>query len=229
MRRKICATIICFLWVVTIIVDKNPREAALFVTSEPVIGSIINMIVSWNYINARDLSFEYIGRDELDRGKAEKAEWNEILDVSLYEKQWTFIVDSEAEYQTEYAVYGMESELVSEFDYDNNILLITINRPLSSVRIMEHNTGWKAGIPYASPEFTYDKECVDDTVCFHSLPRVKLKYRNREGEIITSKLLLWKIKYDDRKEPPNKVEQTQSIDLIKFAKKWIWAFKYSNG
>lgn len=24
-------------------------------------------------------------------------------------------------------------------------------------------------------------------------------------------------------------EQTQSIDLIKFAKKWIWAFKYSNG
>ena len=109
MRRKICATIICFLWVITIIVDKNPREAALFVTSEPVIGSIINMIVSWNYINARDLSFEYIGRDELDRGKAEKAEWNEILDVSLYEKQWTFIVDSEAEYQTEYAVYGMES------------------------------------------------------------------------------------------------------------------------
>ena len=158
MRRKICATIICFLWVITIIVDKNPREAALFVTSEPVIGSIINMIVSWNYINARDLSFEYIGRDELDRGKAEKAEWNEILDVSLYEKQWTFIVDSEAEYQTEYAVYGMESELVSEFDYDNNILLITINRPLSSVRIMEHNTGWKAGIPYASPEFTRGRE-----------------------------------------------------------------------
>ncbi len=24
-------------------------------------------------------------------------------------------------------------------------------------------------------------------------------------------------------------DQPQSIDLIKFAKKWIWAFKYSNG
>ena len=118
----------------------------------------------------------------------------------------------------------MESELVKGFDFENNILLITINRPLSSVRIMERNTGWKDGKPYASAEFTYKKECEDDTVCFHSLPRVILKYKNRGGEIITSRLSLWKIRYDSRENPPNKVYQIQSVDYTEAARKWIWAF-----
>lgn len=228
MGRKVCASLICILWFIGIVVDENPREVLMCAAVEPVIGAVINMMVSLNYIDARGLKFEYIGRDELDREKAEEAEWSGVLDVSLYEKQWTFIADTEEEYQTEYAAYGMESELVKGFDFENNILLITINRPLSSVRIMERNTGWKDGKPYASAEFTYKKECEDDTVCFHSLPRVILKYKNRGGEIITSRLSLWKIRYDSRENPPNKVYQIQSVDYTEAARKWIWAFKYFN-
>jgi hypothetical protein len=229
MRRYEYAVMLCLLWLACVIMSGDIGMALLTSVGEPLLGPFINVMVSLNYIDARDLSFEYMGRDELDREKAEKAEWHNALYEFYDKKQWTFIVDSEEEYQEEYAAYGMESELARDFDYENNILLITISRPLSSVRIMEHYTGWKDGRPYASPEFTYkNEEWESSAIYFHSLPRIELKYKNRDGGIITSKLSLWKTKYDDKEDPPNSVPQTQSVDYIGFAKKWIWAFKYFN-
>ena len=111
MRRYEYAVMLCLLWLACVIMSGDIGMALLTSVGEPLLGPFINVMVSLNYIDARDLSFEYMGRDELDREKAEKAEWHNALYEFYDKKQWTFIVDSEEEYQEEYDAYGLESEL----------------------------------------------------------------------------------------------------------------------
>lgn len=46
MGRKVCVSLICILWFIGIIVDENPREVLMCAAVEPVIGAVINMMVS---------------------------------------------------------------------------------------------------------------------------------------------------------------------------------------
>ena len=72
MRRYEYAVMLCLLWLACVIMSGDIGMALLTSVGEPLLGPFINVMVSLNYIDARDLSFEYMGRDELDRKKQKK-------------------------------------------------------------------------------------------------------------------------------------------------------------
>lgn len=227
MKRKEIAIMICLLGVVSFLLGGCKSDVFIGLLA-PLAGPAINVMVAGNYAETMDISFEYFGKENFDMGEVHIAEWTRVLCADIDEKQWAFIVDSEEEYQNQYVAYGVTSDLVEDFDFENNILIISLNRPLSSVRIWERYTVWEDGQPYASPEFTFQYANETNAVYFQSIPRVDLKYKNADGEVIVAKLSLWETEYGDRENPEHGKEQGQHVDFWGFIKKWTWAFKYFN-
>lgn len=204
------------------------REGVLFtVLGAHALPSIITVLVATEYFDAIDLPFEYMGSSELDVDKVGLAEWRFILGAEHRERLWTFVIDDEEEFINLYKDHGMDERYVENFDFENYILLISANRPISAVRISEKDRMWEGDIPYVCAEFTYKTEYETNRMYYHRLPRKEFKYR-RKGGIITRKLHIYATPYEERDKPAYGSKQIQFVDSNPFWPKWGWAFSKFN-
>ena len=218
----------CILAGILAILSKRIRIILILLIGLPMLFPVFLINIAENYMNGYDISFEYLGEAKLDTEKAVEAEWNRILYANIGEKQWAFIIDSKTEFEEKYEAYGAPSDLVEDFDFDENILLISINRQISAVRLLEKNTVWQDNVPYAFPEFSFKNQSQNNMLYYYKLPRIEITYQNSEGERVSEKLCLWKVDYNDREKSVNGVRQFQYVDWIPVFRKWNWAFEKFN-
>ena len=228
MSRKEKTFIGCILAVISGVLSKGARLFLLLLIGVPFLLPILVINVAQNYMNAYDIPFEYMGKAGLDVDGKMEAEWGNIIYTDIQKKQWAFIIDSKEEYEESYEQYGFPDEFVGQFDFENNILIVSLNRNISAVRLLEKNTVWQDGIPYAFPEFTYKNQYENNMLYFYKVPRMDITYQNSDGENVSTKLYLWKSDYNDRKIRINGERQIQYVEWIPILKKWNWAFEKIN-
>lgn len=228
MSRKEKSFIGCVLAVVLGVLSEGARLFLLLLIGVPFILPIFVINIAQNYMNAYDIPFEYIGEAELDSKKAVEAEWKSVIYTDIQKKQWTFIVDSKEEFEESYKQYGFPDEFIDQFNFEKSILIISLNRNISAVRLLEKNTVWQDGLPYAFPEFTYKNQYENNMLYFYEVPRMDITYQNSAGENVLTKLYLWKADYNDRKIRINGERQIQYVEWIPLLKKWNWAFEKLN-
>lgn len=227
MNRKETVIMIYIVLIVSMIYAGSKEGILGTVLGIHALPSLITLVVATEYFETIDLPFEYIGSSQLDIDAVGLAEWRYILGADYRERLWTFVVDDEEEFINLYKNHGVDGSYVEDFDFENYILLISMNRPISAVRISEKDRMWKEDIPYVCAEFTYKTEYEDNRVYYHRLPRTEFKFR-RKGEIITRKLHLYATPYEERKKPAYGSKQIQFVDSNPFFPKWGWAFDKFN-
>lgn len=226
-RKKdivIMGYIVFIIGIIYAISRGNIFESMLGIRALP---SLITMVVAGEYFETIDLPFEYMGSRELDVDAVDLAEWRYILGAEHGESLWTFVIDSEEEFMDLYGNHGVDENYVEDFDFENYILLISANSPISAVRISERDRMWDGDMPYVCAEFTYKTEYVRNRMYYHRLPRKEFKFC-RKGEIITRKLHIYATPYEKREKPAYGSKQIQFVDSNPFWPKWGWAFSKFN-
>lgn len=227
MKRKQIVVMVYIVLLVSILLGKASRYSALGLLSTPLIAPIITILVGTEYLEAMDVPFEYMGSAKLDNESVGMADWRYAQYAAQDEKQWTFVIESEEEFRSEYEEHGVDGSYVENFDFENNILLISLNRPISSVRISERDRVWKDDVPYVCADFTYKTECENNVMYYHKLPRIELNFM-RKSEIISTKLHMYNIPYEEREKPAYGSKQTQHVDKNPVWPRWGWAFDMFN-
>lgn len=202
--------------------------AILAVGALPPVFSSLTILTADIYIGAKDISFECIGEVELDFDKAKNAEWKNMLYADFHHHYWAFVVDNEEVYNTKYQPYGIDSKIINEFDFINNILIITISTPLSDIRLMEKYSVENEELFYSYPQFVYKGKLDYNKAYIHKVPRISVAYKNDEGEIVNHKLKLLDIPYDERDVRIRGMRQRPQIESMSPFKKWVWAFRIVN-
>lgn len=228
MNKKEAVVIGYIIFIVSIIYAISKGSLLQSMLGMHALPSLITMAIATEYFETIDLPFEYMGNSELDTDAVGLAEWRYILGAEHEESLWTFVIDNEEEFIDLYRDYGVDGSYVEDFDFENYILLISANSPISAVRISERDRMWEEDIPYVCAEFTYKTEYVRNRMYYHRLPRKEFKFR-RKGEIITRKLHIYATPYEEREKPAYGSKQIQFVDSNPFWPKWGWAFsKFNN-
>ncbi len=227
MNKKEMVVIGYIIFIVSIIYAISKGSILESMLGIHALPSIITMIVATEYFETIDLPFEYMGSSELEVDAVGLSEWRYILGAEHGESLWTFAIDDEEEFINLYGNYGVDGSYVEDFDFENYILLISTNSPISAVRISERDRMWDGDIPYVCAEFTYKTEYERNMMYYHRLPRTEFKFW-RKGEIIIRKLHIYTIPYEDRKKPEYGSKQIQFVDSNPFWPKWGWAFSKFN-
>lgn len=225
MSRKEKTVIGCILVVIAGALSELARVVIVFYAILPVGFPMFLIVASGHYMDGYEVTYEYMGEARLDTDRTAGAEWEKVLYGDIYKKQWAFIVDSEEEFEQIYGKYGVPDDLLSQFDYENNILVISINRHVNSIKLLEKGTVWQDGVPYAFPDFTFEGKFDNNQLYFYRVPRIELTYLNCDKEKVVSKLNMWKVAYADRGQEVNGNIQTHHTEYFPFFPKWSWAWE----
>ena len=71
-------------------------------------------------------------------------------------------------------------------DFDNYIMVMSVNRPIIAIRIMKNYPVWQDSKPYSYPQFVFGREEERDMVYYYKVYRIDTTYWRR-GEEITSR------------------------------------------
>ena len=227
MKRKEAVIMVYIILIVSTIYAASKGNIFASILGIHALPSLITMMTAAEYFETIDLPFEYIGSSELDVDAVGLSEWRYILGAEQKESLWTFVIDSEEEFEDLYGDYGVDGRWVEDFDFENYILLISANSPISAVRISERDRMWDGDTPYVCAEFTYKTEYERNRMYYHRLPRDNFKFK-RKGEIITRKLHIYAPAYEEREKPAYGSKQIHFVDSDPFWSKWGWAFDKLN-
>lgn len=189
----------------------------------PVFISMIVVVLGNDYIDAIDVKFEYLGKEAFDRQESKNVEIN----TPIYRNEfWAYIADNEEEYCSFYGQDGMSDDIYEQVDFDNYIMVMSVNRPITAIRIMKNYPVWQDSEPYSYPQFVFGREEERDMVYYYKVYRIDTTYRRR-GEEITSRLKLWAESYFEQKKDkyPKPKPMIESWGPFK---RWKWVFDVFN-
>jgi len=180
-RKKIVIAVY-IISLVMILAGGGFRTMILFDWSVPLLPQALVMLVGGEYFDRMDLPFEYLGSAQVNDEEVGLADWRSIQYDYADRQQWTFVVDSREEFEERFEKHGIDGELVRDFDFENNILLLSYTRPIHSVGISEKYRMWKDELPYVYADFTYQAEQETNVMYYQALPRVELNFK-KDGKI----------------------------------------------
>lgn len=189
----------------------------------PIVMGALYIITGVNYMSAVDVAFEYMGKEPLNVEEAKNVEMSSVLYWDKDHNFWAFIADSKEEYYDTYEEYGLSDDMCEIINFDDYILVMSINRPLAAIRIMSNEPVWKDSVPYSYPQFVFERTTEKNMVYYYKVYRIDTKYQ-RYGQVIVSRLKLWRDSYFDQnsgKEPRPKPR----IEKIGPFKRWDWALQ----
>ncbi len=103
----------------------------------PVFMLMLVVVLGDDYI---DVKFEYLGKEAFKRQESNNVEINAPIDGNDF---WAYIADNEEEYCSYYGQNGMSDDIYEQVDFDNYIMVMSVNRPITSIRIMKnYPVGW---------------------------------------------------------------------------------------
>lgn len=214
MNRKQFAGIICGALLAVTIMD---YRLGIVYLGEPFIIPAITYAIAHEYYGAVDVPYQYMGSGELDRERAEGAEWKGWF---YYEREpWAFVIDSQEEFDAVYAEHGMDGTYAEGFDYSENILILSINKRIDHIFALEHEVVWHDELPYIAPDFLYQGEMDKDMIYYYKVPRSDVQYETETGTRI-AKLHLSKPIYDEKR--------SGHVNFFPLFNKWGWAFDRFN-
>lgn len=222
MERKRIAEIICgFLLFISIMNALLDYRRAIVELGEPFIIPTIVWLVADEYCNAIDVPYHYMGSKMLDTEQVSGAEWTRIFMADYYRKQWAFVIDDQEEFEGKYAAYGVDGSLVEDFDYTENILVLSINRQIDQIYALDTEVIWQNDIPYIEPDFSYKNKMENNMIYYYEVPRTKVRYE-REDEVKMTDLHLSNPVYSEKR--------TRHVNVFPFFNRWGRAFnKFNNG
>jgi hypothetical protein len=203
------------------------RTMILFDWSLPLLPQALVMLAGGEYFDRMDLPFEYLGSARVNDEEVGLADWRSIQYDYADRQQWTFVCDSREEFEERFEKHGIEGKLVRDFDFENNILLLSYTRPIHSVGISERNRMWKDELPYVYADFTYQAECETNVMYYQALPRVELNFKKGE-KIETYPLHIYDTPYEERENPEYGDGQLRRVDGDRLFPKWGWAVEKVN-
>ena len=203
------------------------RTMILFDWSVPLLPQALVMLVGGEYFDRMDLPFEYLGSARVNDEEVGLADWRSIQYDYADRQQWTFVVDSREEFEERFEKHGIDGKLVRDFDFENNILILSYTRPIHSVGISERNRMWKDKIPYVCADFTYQAECETNVMYYQALPRVELSFKKGE-KIEVYPLHIYDTPYEERENPEYGDGQLRRVDGDRLFPKWGWAAEKVN-
>lgn len=186
----------------------------------PILIFFMVWIVGDYYISSTDLSFDYIGKEPIHLQEVNSAEIYGVYDF------WAYIADNEEEYNIKYKANGMSSDIVDAIEFEDYILVMSLHRPLTAIRVMENDPVWQESVPYSYPQFVFSKEEEKNMVYYYKVYRIDTKYK-RQGEETINRLKLWCESYYERKsgKHPKPKPMIESGGALK---RWKWAFDLFN-
>lgn len=184
----------------------------------PIFISLIIAFIGEDYIGATDLTFEYMGKEPLDMQELNNMEINS----ALYGKIWAYAADNEEEYRINYGECGMNDHICEKVDFEDYIIVMSLNRPLTAIRIMESSPVWKDEIPYSYPQFVFARSKENNMVYYYKVYRIDTKY-SRNGQEVENRLKLWIEPFAAQRS--NKYPKPEPmIEAREPFKRWKWAF-----
>lgn len=214
MKRKQIGCIICALLFVLTIMD---YRMGIICLGEPFIFPTIECMVADEYYSAVNVSHHYMGKKMLNQEQTEGAEWKGLF--YYYREPWAFVIDNREEFETVYAAYGIDGTYVEEFDYAENILVLSINYPINQIYALEREVTWQDGVPYILPGFSYQNKMETSMIYYYRVPRTEVQYKKKD-KMYTMKLHLSNPVYNEEKK--------EHINFFPVFNKWGWAFDRFN-
>lgn len=214
MKRKQIAGIICGILLALTIMDY--RLGIVYLGEPFIIPAITYMIVN-EYYGAVEVPYQYMGSGTIDKERAEGAEWKGWFN---YEREpWAFVIDSKEEFDDVYAAHGMDGTYADGFDYEKNILILSINRKIDHIYALEQEVIWHDDIPYIVPAFLYRGAMEKDMIYYYEVPRPDVQYETETGVQITELHL---------SNPVYGTKRSGHVSFFPFFNKWGWAFDRFN-
>lgn len=180
---------------------------------------MVTFMVAYEYCNAVDVPYHYMGSKMLDTEQVHGAEWRGIFIADYYRKQWAFVIDNQKEFEEKYAAYGVDGSYVKDFDYTQNILVLSINRQIDQIYALDTEVTWQDDIPYMEPDFSYKNKIENNMIYYYEVPRMKVRYE-REDEVKMTDLHLFNPVYSEKKR--------KHVNVFPFFNKWGRAFDKFN-
>lgn len=109
----------------------------------PIFMSLIIALLGNDYMDATDVEFEYLGKETFNRQESKSVEISSAMYGVTGDDFWAYIADNEEEYCSEYAQNGMSKKFYKQVDFENYIMIMSINRPITALRIMKSHPVWQ--------------------------------------------------------------------------------------
>lgn len=213
MRRKRIAVIMCGLLLILTIIDY--RMGIAFFGEPFMIPTVVYMVAD-EYCSAVDVPYHYMGQRELPVIYiGARWQWLSYVDI----QSMACVVDDREEFESEYAAYGVDESLLEDFDFTENILVLSFNRQINQICALEQDVMWRDDIPYFAPRFFLQNSLEDNMVFYYEVPRTEVRFE-RDDELKVTKLHL--------SDPYVGRDDVEHVNVFPFFNKWIWAFDRFN-
>ena len=214
MKQKQIGGMICGLLLALTIMD---YRTGIICLGEPFIFPIMEFMVADEYYSAINVPCHYMGSKLLNHECTEGAEWKGLF--YYYKEPWAFAIDNREEFESVYAAYGIDGTYVEEFDYVENILVLSIHYPIDQIYALKREVTWQEDVPYLLPEFSYQNKMEARMIYYYEVPRTEVQYEKKD-EVYTTKLHLSNPVYSEK--------QREHINFFPVFNKWGWAFDRFN-
>lgn len=192
----------------------------------PIFMSLIIVLLGNDYMATMDIAFEYLGKEPFNRQESKNVEISSAIYGSIGNNFWAYIADNEEEYCSYYAKNGMSKDIYEQVDFDNYIMVMSVNRPVTAIRIMKNYPVWKDSVPYSYPQFVFGREMEREMIYYYKVYRIDTQYQ-KQGQKIISRLKLWANSYFEQKSSkyPKPMPMVEAWGPLK---KWKWVFDLFN-
>lgn len=209
--------------------QKNPRVGAITVFTTtclaPLVFSFIALGVGAIYMDAVEMPFEYLGREPYVSEESVNVDVTSAVYGGAGDNYWAYIADSEEEYVLKYGACGMSDEICEQIDFDDYILVMSVNRPLTAIRVMKSDAVLEEEVS-SYPQFVFGREEEKNMVYYYKVYRIDTVYK-RYGQKIENRLKLFEEPYAARNSGKNPKPDPMVEPAGPF-KKWRWAFALFN-
>ena len=215
-------------WLIKLLRD-NPRYGAAIIFFStcifPMVSAGIMILVGWIYINTIEIQFEYLGKEYYNADESVNADVTSAVYVGAGYNYWAYVADSEEEYCLEYGQSGMSHDLYKQVDFSNYIMVMSVNRPITAIRILKNFSVFEDEVVSFYPQYVFARKEEKNMVYYYKIYRVDTVY-HRCGEERISRLKLFREPYSERNS--GKSPKTEPIIEFPVFKKWKWAFDLFN-
>ena len=192
----------------------------------PIFFFMVMFAIGEEYMGATDIPFEYIGQEPFNFQESKNVEISSSIYGGTGYNFWAYIADDEDEYRMNYGECGMSNDIYEQVDFDDYIMVMSVNRPLTAIRIMKIYPVWEDSVPYSYPQFVFGRKEEKNMIYYYKVYRIETKYQ-RQGQEIVSRLKLYAESYWERKSGKYP-KPMPTIEPWGPFKKWRWAFDMFN-